>query len=90
MKKVIKWFKSLVARFSWEEAKNVEFETLLNLLITVVCYTVALGGLVACLFGAWWHLFSAAMMYVLGAVCLNDTQWGNESALKYVERVFQK
>ena len=35
MKKVINFLK----RFNWQEAKNVELETLVNLIITIFCYS---------------------------------------------------
>ena len=86
MKKVINFLK----RFNWQEVKNVELETLVNLIITIFCYPFALVSVIALFFGAWWQLILGVPMYVLGAVCLNDTQWGNESALNYLYRVFAK
>ena len=86
MKKVINFLK----RFNWQEAKNVELETLVNLIITIFCYSFVLVSVIALFFGAWWQLIIGVPMYVLGAVCLNDTQWGNESALNYLYRVFTK
>lgn len=86
MKKVINFLK----RFNWQEAKNVELETLANLMVTIFCYSIALASVIALFFGAWWQLILGVPMYVLGAVCLNDTQWGNESALNYLHRVFTK
>lgn len=86
MKKVINFLK----RFNWQEAKNVELETFVNLIITFFGYSFALVSVIALFFGAWWQLILGVPMYVLGAVCLNDTQWGNESALNYLHRVFTK
>lgn len=86
MKKVINFLK----RFNWQEAKKVELETFVNLIITFFGYSFALVSMIALFFGAWWQLILGVPMYVLGAVCLNDTQWGNESALNYLHRVFTK
>lgn len=86
MKKVINFLK----RFNWQEAKSVELETFVNLIGTIFGYSFALVSVIALFFGAWWQLILGVPMYVFGAVCLNDTQWGNESALNYLRRVFAK
>ena len=86
MKKVINFLK----RFNWQEAKKVELETFVNLIGTIFGYSFALVSVIALFFGAWWQLILGVPMYVFGAVCLNDTQWGNESALNYLRRVFAK
>ena len=86
MKEVIIFLK----RFKWQEAKNVELETLVNLITTAFCYSYALTAVIILFWGYWWHLIFALPAYVLGVLCLNDTQWGNESALAYLRRVFAK
>ena len=86
MKEVIIFLK----RFKWQEAKKVELETLVNLFATGVCYSYVLTSIVILFWGIWWHLIWALPVYVLGVLCLNDTRWGNESALAYLRRVFAK
>lgn len=86
MKKVINFLK----KFNWQEAKNVELETFVNLIGTILGYSSALVSVIALFFGAWWQFILGVPMYVFGAMCLNDTQWGNESALNYLRRVFAK
>lgn len=87
MKKVINFLK----RFKWEEARDVELHVLINLATTVLCYPFALVAVLGFIIkGAWWALIPGAMFYILGAVCLNDTQYTKESALQYLKRVFAK
>lgn len=81
--------KSLLPKINWQEAKDVELETVTNLVITVISYSIALGALIATLFGAWHQLFIGAIAYVFGAVHLNDNQYGNETALHYIARIFK-
>lgn len=89
MKKFFQTIKSAWSRINWQEAKKVQFETALNLFFTVLFYGLTLCCIVALFFGVWWQLIIGIPCYILGAVCLNDTQWGNESALAYLQRVIR-
>ena len=86
MRKII----DIVRRFDWSEARDVEPETLMNLSVSAMFFGLALVSVAAVFFGAWWQPILGLPMCALGAVCLTDTQWGNESALDYLRRVFSK
>lgn len=88
MKQIFRSIKNVLSRFNWQEARQVELETAINLAGTVFFYSFALISFVCLFFGIWWQIILGAPSYVLGAVLLNDTQWGNESALHYVQRIF--
>ena len=81
----------LVKRFNWQEAKNVEDVTLINAILVVVFYSLAIACICAALFwGAWHQLCIAFIAYVMGATLIQDNYLGNEKAVHYFERVFSK
>lgn len=84
-------FIRLVKRFNWQEAKNVEEATLVNALFVIFFYSLTLACICAALFyGAWHQLAMAFITYIMGAVLMQDKQWGNETACHYFERCFKK
>ncbi|MGN1211349.1 MAG: hypothetical protein ACI4TM_06660 [Candidatus Cryptobacteroides sp.] len=76
-------------KVNWDEAREVEATTVTNLVITVICYSISLVALIAALCGAWHQLLVCVIAYVFGAVHLNDDQYGNETALHYIARIFK-
>lgn len=82
---------SLFKRFNWQEARNVSLETGMNAAGVIVFYSICLACVCAAIFcGAWHQLALAVPCYILGAVLMQDRQWGNETACHYFERCFRK
>lgn len=65
-------------------------ETKTNLIWLTLCVLAGLSSLVWALFGAWWHLFTAAFCFALGYIFYTDAQYGVESVKCYFDRKRRK
>ena len=66
-------------------------ETLINLIICSVCFSLALAAVaIAIKFGAWWNLVPGALFALLGYLHYVDSEYGIESVQAYINRKFIK
>ena len=72
-------------------ATPMSFSTLTNLIQLCVFALLGLCSLIGALFfGAWWHLFTAAICFVFCLVLYFDDEYGTESVKSYFNRKFSK
>lgn len=66
-------------------------ETLGNFIWLCLFALLGLSALIGALFfGAWWHLFTAAMCFVMCLVLYFDDDYRTESVKSYLSRKFSK
>lgn len=65
-------------------------ETKTNLIWLALCALGGLSSLVCALFGAWWHLLTAALCFILAHIFYTDSQYGVESVKHYFSKERRK